>query len=222
MILGIDTTGAHLKMGLAVEGRISVQKWDNGPKHSRALLPQMLTFLEDRAATLEQLSALAFSQGPGSFTGLRVAVGVVQGLAYGLGLPVIAVPTMAVIALKAGRTKKVDDVLVVIHAREDEVYGGFFRNCQSGFPVLSDGPGVYTRADLEDRLDQHWALAGDGAFIFDEAKALTSLGSTDIVEADADDLMRLASVMHDRGLTVSPLAAAPLYVRETVASKSKV
>ncbi len=220
MILGLDTTGADLKMGLAKLDQVSSKSWLNGPRHSRILLPQILEFLDEKDAALEDLSALAFSQGPGSFTGLRVAVGVIQGLAYGLGLPVIEVPTMAVIALQAGRDHQIDDVLVAVHAREAEVYAGFYRNCRSGFPELSEGPRVHTRASLQDCLDSAWGLAGDGAFIFDD-DAHPMLTKTDIVDATAEDLLLLAVEQFDRGLTVSALKAAPLYVREIVASKSR-
>ena len=211
MILGIDTTGADLKMGLAKLDQVSSKSWLNGPRHSRILLPQILEFLDEKDAALEDLSALAFSQGPGSFTGLRVAVGVIQGLAYGL----------AVIALQAGRDHQIDDVLVAVHAREAEVYAGFYRNCRSGFPELSEGPRVHTRASLQDCLDSAWGLAGDGAFIFDD-DAHPMLTKTDIVDATAEDLLLLAVEQFDRGLTVSALKAAPLYVREIVASKSRL
>jgi len=220
MILGIDTTGADLKMGLSHEGHVSVKSWSDGPRHSRTLLPQMLAFLNEENAVLEQLSALAFSQGPGSFTGLRVAVGVIQGLAYGLDLPVIEVPTMAVIALRAGRALQVDDVLVTVHARETEVYGGFYCHCRSGTPELVEGPRVYTRATLQSSIDKPWTLAGDGAFIFDDDPH-PLLSRTDILNAGAEDLMLLAVERFEKGLTVSPLSAAPLYVRETVAAKSR-
>lgn len=220
MILGIDTTGADLKMGLSHEGHVSVKSWSDGPRHSRTLLPQMLDFLNEENAVLEQLSALAFSQGPGSFTGLRVAVGVIQGLAYGLGLPVIEVPTMAVIALRAGRALQTDDVLVTVHARETEVYGGFYCHCRSGTPELVEGPRVYTRATLQSSIDKPWTLAGDGAFIFDDDPH-PLLSRTDILNAGAEDLMLLAVERFEKGLTVSPLSAAPLYVRETVAAKSR-
>ncbi len=219
MILGIDTTGADLKMGLSHEGQVRVKNWSNGPRHSRALLPQMLEFLNEENAALEQLSALAFSQGPGSFTGLRVAVGVIQGLAYGLNLPVIEVPTMAVIALRAGRDLQVDDVLVTVHARETEVYGGFYCDCR-GTPELSEGPRVYTRLTLQSSIDKPWTLAGDGAFIFDDDPH-PLLGRSHILSAGAEDLMLLAAQRFEKGLTVSPLTAAPLYVRETVAAKSR-
>ena len=204
MILGIDTTGADLKMGLSHEGHVSVKSWSDGPRHSRTLLPQMLDFLNEENAVLEQLSALAFSQGPGSFTGLRVAVGVIQGLAYGLDLPVIEVPTMAVIALRAGRALQADDVLVTVHARETEVYGGFYCHCRSGTPELVEGPRVYTRATLQSSIDKTWTLAGDGAFIFDDDPH-PLLSRTDILNAGAEDLMLLAVERFEKGLTVSPL-----------------
>ena len=92
MILGLDTTGLDLKLGLVCKGEVRSRLFSNDLRHSRQILPQLLQFLREEGESLKSIQALAFSQGPGSFTGLRIAVGVIQGLAYGLSLPVIPVP----------------------------------------------------------------------------------------------------------------------------------
>ena len=86
MILGIDTTGKKLKLGLALDSSIKLREVSDQPKHAQHILPEILALLKEHQKSLEDLSALAFSQGPGSFTGLRIGLGVVQGLAYGVEL----------------------------------------------------------------------------------------------------------------------------------------
>ena len=218
MILGIDTTGRDLKLGVVSSGDIRTRLFSNDLRHSRQILPQILQFLEEEGADLKSLTALAFSQGPGSFTGLRIAVGVVQGLAYGLGLPVIAVPTMAVVAHCAARRSKVEKVLVTMHAREDEFYGAFYEDCEGLIPSLTVRAQVYTASMLSPQMMKSWHLAGDGVFLLEEKRHLFA-GVIDVVEPNIGNLLQIAEAMLARGEVVSALDAAPIYVRETVAQK---
>ena len=146
MILGLDTTGRDLKLGLICEGEVRSRLFSNDLRHSRQILPQLLQFLREEGESLKSIQALAFSQGPGSFTGLRIAVGVIQGLAYGLSLPVIPVPTMAIVARAAGQQAQVARVLVTMHAREEELYGAFYDGCDGLVPRLIGQAEVYTTA----------------------------------------------------------------------------
>ena len=148
MILGLDTTGRDLKLGLICKGEVRSRLFSNDLRHSRQILPQLLQFLREEGESLKSIQALAFSQGPGSFTGLRIAVGVIQGLAYGLSLPVIPVPTMAIVARAAGQQAQVARVLVTMHAREQEFYGAFYHGCDGLVPRLIGQAEVYTTAML--------------------------------------------------------------------------
>ena len=219
MILGLDTTGRDLKLGLSSEGGVRRRLFSNDLRHSRQILPQILQFLEEEDESLESVQALAFSQGPGSFTGLRIAVGVIQGLAYGLNLPVIPVPTMAMVAQAAGQQARVTRVLVAMHAREEEFYGAFYEGCDDLIPRLIGQAQVYTSDMLANHDLAFWSLAGDGAFLMKEQADQTQ-GFIDITSPDAQNLLQIAEAMRAAGEVVSALEAAPLYVRETVAQKS--
>jgi tRNA threonylcarbamoyladenosine biosynthesis protein TsaB len=168
MILGLDTTGRDLKLGLSSEGGVRRRLFSNDLRHSRQILPQILQFLEEEGEDLKSLQALAFSQGPGSFTGLRIAVGVIQGLAYGLNLPVIPVPTMAIVAQAAGQQAGVARVLIAMHAREEEFYGAFYEGCDGLIPRLMGQAEVYTAGMLANHDLGSWSLAGDGVFLMKE------------------------------------------------------
>jgi tRNA threonylcarbamoyladenosine biosynthesis protein TsaB len=219
MILGLDTTGRDLKLGLIASGEIRSRLFSNDLRHSRQILPQILQFLEEEGEDLKSIQALAFSQGPGSFTGLRIAVGVVQGLAYGLALPVIPVPTMAIVARAAGQQARVARVLVLLHAREDEFYGAFYEDCDGLIPSLTAKPSVYTALMLSQQDLTSWSLAGDGVFLLEGQRHLTQ-GVIDVVAPDIRNLLQIADAMLAAGQVVTALDAAPLYVRETVAQKS--
>lgn len=220
MILGLDTTGRDLKLGLLSEGGVRRRLFSNDLRHSRQILPQILQFLEEEGEDLKSLQALAFSQGPGSFTGLRIAVGVIQGLAYGLNLPVIPVPTMAIVAQAAGQQAGVARVLIAMHAREEEFYGAFYEGCDGLVPRLMGQAEVYTAGMLANHDLGSWSLAGDGVFLMKE-QAHAMQGTIDIASPDVQNLLQIARVMLAAGDVVSALEAAPLYVRETVAQKSR-
>jgi len=218
-ILGIDTSSATLKLGLQLQQEIVVREIDQQPRHAQVILPEILGFLSAHGLTLTELTGLAYSQGPGSFTGLRIGLGVVQGLAYGLGLPVVPVPSMMVLAAAAGAIAQTDQIFVAVHAREDEVYGAFYGNCRSVVPKLIEGPSVYTALSLPDQLEGVWRITGSGAYLFEEVTHPGYLkGAIDMTEASAGQLMKIASTLFADGEVVSALEAKPLYVREMVAN----
>ena len=97
-LLAIDCAFSTLSIGVQRDGETRVLILGEVRQHSRDLLSRIHQLLEEEALRTTDLKAIAFSQGPGSFTGLRIAVGVVQGLAYGLNCPVIPIPSMAAIA----------------------------------------------------------------------------------------------------------------------------
>ena len=220
MILGLDTTGRDLKLGLIRKGVVRTRLFSNDLRHSREILPQILRFLDEEGENLKSIQALAFSQGPGSFTGLRIAVGVIQGLAYGLNLPVIPIPTLSIMARAAGQQAQVTRVLVTMHAREEEFYGAFYEGCDGLLPSLFGQAEVYTAQMLAEHDLASWSLAGDGVFLMQEQVHQTQ-GVIDVTSPDAQNLLQIAEAMHAAGDVVSALEAAPLYVRETVAQKSR-
>lgn len=112
----------------------SVALWNNGEKHAlfeicprehtQRILPMVQQVLAESGVTLNQLDALAFGRGPGSFTGVRIGIGIAQGLAMGAELPMIGVSTLATMAQGAFRVTGATQVLAAIDARMGEVYWG--------------------------------------------------------------------------------------------------
>ena len=109
-------------------------------EHVQRILPMIDAVLAESAWTLRDLDAIAFARGPGSFTGLRICIGVVQGLAYGANLPVVPVSTLAALAQTAVDTQRIGSgsyLCSAIDARMDEIYCGWFRVGADGLVIAA-------------------------------------------------------------------------------------
>lgn len=140
-ILALDTSTTACSVAL-LHGGVTVQRFVATPReHTRLVLPMMDDLLAEAGISLAEVDALAFTAGPGSFTGLRIGFGVIQGLAFGADLPVIPVSTLAVLALAGARKARLDNayVLPALDARMGEIYWGLYRYAQGVItPLLSD------------------------------------------------------------------------------------
>lgn len=130
-LLAIDTALSACSVALLAHGRVSMLREATPRQHIKCVLPMIDNLLKANALQLGQLDALAFISGPGSFTGLRIGLGVVQGLALGADLPVLPVSTLQALAQEAIEHQHVGEqelIMPVIDARMDEVYWGIYRN----------------------------------------------------------------------------------------------
>jgi len=123
-ILAIETSGSSCSVALAISGDIHQLTDDTPRSHARKLLPMVDELFGQAGVKPNELQGIAFTKGPGSFTGLRIGFGAVQGLAMGLGLPVWGVSTLRVMAEKAVHAYPVKSGLLVasLDARMGEVY----------------------------------------------------------------------------------------------------
>ena len=136
-ILALETSSSLCGVALlsACEGQLQVRSMghDATGEHAERLLPMVDTLLEEAGIGRARLNAIAFGQGPGGFTGLRVACGVAQGIAYALNLPVIPVPSLLAVA---EQDQPGDAVRIVLQdARMNELYAAAYRPGQSGDPA---------------------------------------------------------------------------------------
>src|SRR5574337_245059 len=123
-ILAIETSGDRGSVALLADGALLEKPLEGHARHSEDLLPSILQMLAEAELSLRQLDALAFAAGPGAFTGLRLACGVIQGLALGARLPVVPVSSLQALALGA----PLGQVLVATDARMGEIYAAAYRN----------------------------------------------------------------------------------------------
>jgi len=124
-LLAIDTATERCSVALAVDGRVVERSHDTARGHAELVLSMVDDVLREGAIRLAELDALAFGRGPGAFTGVRIAAGVVQGLALGSGLRVAAISDMAALALEHAAIGEC--ALTAIDARMGEVYWAVYR-----------------------------------------------------------------------------------------------
>ena len=125
-ILVLDTATEACSAALLHDGQLSFQ-YELAPQaHTRKILPMCQTLLQEAGLELTALDAIAFGQGPGSFTGVRIGIGVAQGLAFGAQRPLIGISNLAALAQGCWRRQEARYVVAAIDARMDEIYFGAF------------------------------------------------------------------------------------------------
>lgn len=185
---------------------------------SEALLPAIDALLAETRTGLAELAGYAVSIGPGSFTGLRVGVATVKGLAFGASQPVAPVPTLAALALSAPPGE--GPVVALLDARRGEVYAaGYAAPGQLEPEVLPEG--LYDAAAIAARLPAKCRLVGEGVAVCGAALR-EALGSgvtlvTEIVSPRAADVGRLGAGMLARGEALQAADLVPCYVRRAEA-----
>lgn len=235
-LLAIETSTDALSVALG-SGEPGAPQWHrNGPGGAQAsgsLLPMVRSVLNEAGWSLDTLDAVVFGRGPGSFTGLRTACSVAQGLAYGAqglsragGLPVLPVDTLLALA-EAARQEQVDAgqsvpgvIVALLDARMGEIYVAPYA-CQAGGPAglapLAP-PRLCTPADLPAYLQEVAAgerLLTGNVLDMDALSALAGQRLAALPTAAA--LLRLAPGLIAAGHTVAAQDALPLYVRDKVA-----
>lgn len=231
-ILALDSSTLACSVALSVDGEVEERFVLAAQEHTRRLLPMVDDLLESRNLGLRDLDAIAFTQGPGSFTGLRIGVGVVQGLAFGADLPVVAVSTLKALAVGAQRQLQIPEgqlVVPVLDARMAEVYGALYETGAAPLELqslLDDC--VAEPATLLTALEAHNTgrqlhLVGSGA------ELLKAVGRIDLdlvvyedVQVHASDVAKLAEPLLASGQAVAAIDATPVYIRNEVSwSKRK-
>lgn len=131
-ILALDTATEACSAALWLDGEIRARFEICPREHTRRILPMVDGLLAESGIALRQLDALAYGRGPGSFTGVRIGIGIAQGLALGAGLPMIGISTLAALAQGAWRQTGIDRVFAAIDARMGEVYWAPYRRDADG------------------------------------------------------------------------------------------
>ena len=146
-ILAIETAGVTCSVAINVDGEIHQQLETSPRSHAKKLMPMVDSILREFGQSLRTLDAIAFSQGPGSFTGLRIGFGVVQGLAFGADLPVVGVPTLQATAHRAMRLTGLSSGIIVpaLDARMGELYWGCYEIDAQGVPVAVKGDAAHCK-----------------------------------------------------------------------------
>jgi tRNA threonylcarbamoyladenosine biosynthesis protein TsaB len=125
-LLALDTSFAACSVALLADGKIWTEFEATARKHNELILPMVKSVLQQANVGLSEINAIAFGRGPGSFTGVRIAAGVTQALAYAHSLPVLAVSSLQGLAQGFYRTMQAEKVLLAIDARAQSLYFGAY------------------------------------------------------------------------------------------------
>lgn len=221
VILALDTSTEACSCALSVDAVIHESHVIAPRQHAQLLLPMIRDLLASLSLDFSSLDAIAFGCGPGSFTGLRIAAGVTQGIAFGANIPVIPVSTLAAIALEASRTTDASTVLACLDARIDEVYWGLFRT-ERGLPEAI-GQEMLCKPEamqVGDRiLPERIAAGGNGLVYkqrFPEALQIRLGTCLPLLLPRAGHIATIAVSLFSRQAFVTAEEAAPVYLRDKV------
>ena len=219
-ILAIDTATDACTCALEHAGTVVVRHAVEPRRHSELLLTMIESVLAEADVGLDALDAIAFGRGPGSFTGLRIACAVAQGLAYGANRPLVAVSTLQVLATGMYRAHGSRRVLAAFDARMGEVYwGGFEWDGAVMAPVFEESVGPPDSVQVPEGGE--WTGVGAGWAAHRqvlEPRLAANLGGVDAERLpEAIDMLTPASFAVEAGAVLAPEDAAPAYLRSQVA-----
>ena len=217
-LLALDTATEACSVALLHDGKVT-SHYEVIPRlHAQKLLPMIKDLLAEAGIELSAVDAIAFGRGPGAFTGVRIAIGVVQGLAFALERPVLPISNLAVLAQRAFREHGATQVASAIDARMDEVYWGCYRE-QAGEMCLAGVEAVLPPevAALPDGASGEWFGAGTG-WGYAERLSLKPYAMDAGMLPHAEDLLALARFAWARGEAIRADDAQPVYLRDKVAT----
>ena len=222
-ILALDTATEACSAALYIDGEIQQQCKMAPREHTQLILQQAQTLLDAAGLKITQLDGLAFGRGPGSFTGVRIATSVVQGMAFGADLPVVPVSTLAAMAQQMVQQHDATHVISAIDARMGGIYAGCYERDAAGLMRLIGVEALSAPVECVLPNAHHWIGAGTGWQTHGVALQ-QRLGErvTHIypdVWPQAGSIVLLAADDLARGLSVSAEQAQPVYLRNDVAKK---
>ena len=213
-ILAIETSTENCSVALYRAGEMLSHSELAGQRHSEILLAMIERLMNDAGCEMAQLDAIAFGAGPGSFTGVRIAASVAQGLALGLGRPVTPVCTLEALAEASDQARvacaldaRLDEVYFAAYERQGDNWLAVIEPCLSAIGELPMLPGEgwvgvgSGFAILEGELAHHLQLSDTRPLRFPEAQAVAVLGAR----------------MLEQGGALDAAAAQPIYLRDKVA-----
>lgn len=229
-ILAIDTATEACSAALYIEGETVnngiTSQYQLAPReHSRLILKMIDELLAQADLSISDIDAIAFGRGPGSFMGLRIAAGVVQGIAFAQDIPVIPVSTLKAIAHVAYEQAGSNKILVAIDARMDEVYWAKYCLDDQSWSLEGEEQVISPdKLDLSDQADG-WTGAGTGwASYADRLLSDSSYKPQAVLEdcfPSAEVIAKLAVQEFRAGNMVPAAQAIPVYLRNDVAKKPK-
>ena len=224
-LLALDTSSLACSVALQVGSKISERHEEQAREHTRLLMPMISSLLTESDITLADLDAVVLGNGPGSFIGMRIAASVAQGLAFGSGLNIVPVSSLAAVAAQVLVEHDAAEVVVAQDAHMHEVYLGMFGRGADGLPEPIFAECLHGQTRI--------AEFGNAAGIARVAAGFGWQRYPDLLAANRDKFAAVVDVLHPRARYLLPLGAAdfeqgkgvepqyvmPAYLRQKVAEK---
>ncbi|MFO7639918.1 MAG: tRNA (adenosine(37)-N6)-threonylcarbamoyltransferase complex dimerization subunit type 1 TsaB [Candidatus Competibacteraceae bacterium] len=218
-LLALETATEACSAAVWVDGAV-LERYELAPRrHAALILPMIDSVLAEAGLRAIQLDAIAFGRGPGAFTGVRIAVGIVQGIAFAADLPVVPVSTLAALALGAARETGQTRIAAALDARMGEVYWGCYASSGADAELLGE-EWVIPPATVSAPPGE-WFGAGSGWATYGAllSRRLTVGGWLSECYPHAGDVARLAADPRRRGDWMDAERALPVYLRNQVVAK---
>ena len=224
-ILALDTSGSSCSVALWSDTGLLIGKEEPAERqHTQRLLPMVKELLWEADVKMSSLDAIAYGRGPGSFTGIRIAAGVAQGLAFGIDCPVIPISTLGALALRYHQQFSAPNLAYAccLDARMGEVYWGEYiiDETHPELALAQITERVCTPAQVK-MVNAVYAACGSGLLVVNLPKAITASAQsvcTDL-QPRALEMARLAGADYALGRQCAPEHALPVYLRDEVTWK---
>lgn len=222
-IIALDTCTESCSAALLYQGELFeiIEMTQRG--HSDLILGMMDSLFQQAGISISAIDVLAFGRGPGSFTGVRVGVGVAQGIAFARDLPVVPVSSLAAVAQTAADKYDLEHIAVAMDARMGEVYTAHYQS-ESGIVKLIDKEKVCPPEQCIPYDERQWTGVGTGWREYDEllTSQFHSLANTFVAcYPTASSVIKLAKIEAEAGRTLVAEQALPVYLRDNVAKKKQ-
>jgi len=216
-LLAFDTSTELLSAAVMKDGLLVAQEnTSGGAKASALLIPALLSLLGQAQLATSELDAIVFGRGPGSFTGLRTACAVAQGLGFGGNVPVLGIDTLHAIAEEARHCSGATRVVAVLDARMHEIYTAKY--AFDGSEWKREGDIALTRPEALD-VPEGWTLAGNAFAEYGSAmpKGAARVDALPLATA----MLRIAPQLVAAGHAEDAMRAMPIYIRDKVAQTTE-
>jgi len=227
-LLSIETSTEYCSVALWQEGVVSERCELVGQKHSEVLMEMLDALLKEAGIKVKQVDGIAFGKGPGSFTGVRIACGVTQGLALGADVDVVGVCTLEALAEASGK----DKVIAALDARMSELYLAAYEKRGGEWSVVI-APCLCKAEDAPVLMGDGWFGVGSGFLVgsltptpLPAGEGLRARYGSQLSGVDekavpqASAVVRIGAREFSKGNAVDAALALPLYLRDKVALKT--
>jgi len=215
-ILAIETSATACSLALLIDDQIISRHVHAPMQQTQLILPMISELLTSSQVSLKQLNALAFGCGPGSFTGIRIATSVAQGLGYSTSLPLIPISSLAALAQSTQDELGWKKLLVAVDARMGEIYWGVYEANKHGIVQLKDLERLCRFNNVVFPTSSGWYGVGNGWGMEGASAIFTPLAIDAERQPTASGVARLAKIQYENKRWVTADKVEPVYLREKV------